>query len=529
MRTKQRAGPDARVNGHPVVSTDTSRQAECNLVAALVYCPRLIDELQVDPAAISDEAARDLLILARFVYGQHGEDRPIGIWELTAASDSIPERPLDRHEGSTLAATLLHGELLTGQVSSNWKIVRQAWRRREYVDRLAHLTRPGVNVDEAIPELRRLCDDLEAGDHQDGLHTLTSAELDAADFQHEELIRDVLVARQPCVIGGPPKCCKTLLTIDLALSLGSGASFLGHFRTMRPTRVAVFSGESGGATIQESARRIARAKPWFNLADYTNVMWSFDLPTLDRPNAMAELRRYIQRNAVEVLIVDPLYLAMPIGDDNKNVFAMGAHLRPLSDMAAELGVTLVLAHHFTKAKSVTESPATLADLSGAGFAEWARQWILVSRRTPYDLDRIGHHELWLGTGGSAGHGAGVAVDIDEGSLRDPGGRRWQVAVETIGQAVASAIDEQQAERDRRKQERDEADISRAVEDITKALASNPDGLTLRNIRESYGVSGQRLVKAIERLEQDGVVERGDITGANRRTYEGIRLRQGGNG
>ena len=56
----------------------------------------------------------------------------------------------------------------------------------------------------------------------------------------------------------------------------------------------------------------------------------------------------------------------------------------------------------------------LDDMSQSGFAEFARQWILLSRRKDY-LDGSGLHELWMRSGGSAGNSSLWRLDVDEGS------------------------------------------------------------------------------------------------------------------
>ena len=84
--------------------------------------------------------------------------------------------------------------------------------------------------------------------------TMTSAELDAADLHTEYLVEGILAAGQPCVIAASKKSLKTTTAIDLAMSLASRSPFLGKFHVPKSVRVALMSGESGDAVIQETAR-----------------------------------------------------------------------------------------------------------------------------------------------------------------------------------------------------------------------------------------------------------------------------------
>ena len=81
------------------------------------------------------------------------------------------------------------------------------------------------------------------------------------------------MAGQPCILAGGKKCLKTSLLIDLGISLAMGGCFLGKLRVNRAARVGIMSGESGLATIQETARRIAAAAG-YRLADIGGLVFS---------------------------------------------------------------------------------------------------------------------------------------------------------------------------------------------------------------------------------------------------------------
>jgi hypothetical protein len=87
-----------------------------------------------------------------------------------------------------------------------------------------------------------------------------------------------LVEGQVAVIGGPQKPLKTSISIDLAVSLASATSWLGHFNCSTVKRVAVISGESGPWALQYVAKRVCAAKG-INLVDLgDNLKWQFHLP-----------------------------------------------------------------------------------------------------------------------------------------------------------------------------------------------------------------------------------------------------------
>ncbi|MDR3633351.1 MAG: AAA family ATPase [Isosphaeraceae bacterium] len=344
------------------------------------------------------------------------------------------------------------------------------------------------------------------------LDLLDSAAFASADYLLEWLVKGVLVKGQPAIFGGPKKSLKTSLLIDLALALGTPrggirASFLGKFDVPAPIQVGLFSGESGQHTVQETARRVCRARG-IEL-ERSGVRWGFNLPRLRNDIDLRVLRHRIEQYGLQVVILDPLYLSLVGGTsqlDAANLFHMGPVLADVANVCLEAGATPILAHHARKARLSPQErwqPLDLDDLAYAGITEFARQWLLVSRREAYQPG-TGSHQLWLQVGGSAGFSGLWGLDVQEGTVDEHfGGRRWQVHVKTVDEAL-------QAKRELVEQ-RKTAGKRNVREDLERKIVSalercGPMNKTAiaREVKRSNAIVGP----ALDDLVEAGVLERG---------------------
>ncbi len=357
-----------------------------------------------------------------------------------------------------------------------------------------------------------------------GFKTMTSAELDTADLRTDYLVEDVLARGQPFIIAAAKKMLKTNVSIDLTLSLASRCPFLGKFYIPNAVRVALMSGESGDAVIQETARRIAKSKEWVNLRDYENALFSFELPRLGQPQTKKDLTKFITDHALDVLVVDPAYLCLDLGDDAGNLFAVGKKLAELTEVMAETGCTIGIVHHNRKSTGDPFAVPELESIAWSGFQEWCRQWILLGRREAYDPEQAGSHKLWLSVGGSAGHSGLWAVDVEEGSRKDIGGRRWDVTVETASNAIAATIEQREELKVSRADEKAAARITADAAKLLKVYQRFPEGDTAKSFRETAGLNPPRFAQANLKLTDEGVIEEITIT-KNHHNYSGFRLKQ----
>lgn len=338
---------------------------------------------------------------------------------------------------------------------------------------------------------------------------ISSSTFAADDSRPEWLASRLLVKGQPAVVGGPSKVLKTSLVVDLVASLGSGTPFLGRFETYKPRRCALLSGESGQFTLRETALRICTTKG-IELAD-VDCLWQFDLPQLGNAAHVNDLAAGLAEKGVTVCVMDPLYLSLLAGGDvgadaSRNVYAIGPLLLGISQACLRVGCTPIFCHHATKAIPVGD-PMELSHLSGAGIAEFARQWLLLNRRERYTGD--GRHSLWLSAGGSCGQGGLWSVRIDEGTIGEEfDGRRWNVEIEDSATAFSNEAERRQQEKEARGKERDEKRLAddaerllRAIDELCRERSHTklPPIAPIREARHRAGLSQERSERAAQRL------------------------------
>lgn len=358
---------------------------------------------------------------------------------------------------------------------------------------------------------------------QERFSLVTSSALASADYTASPIINECLYAGHPAFIGGMFKTCKTLVAIDAAISIGSGMPFLGSFTIAKPEPVVYFSGEGGGSMIQEYGHRIAASKG-VQLADASNVYWCFSVPKLESDEDLDAMVDVIKETSAKVIFIDNTTLAMS-GDDAGVVMKMGRLFGLVIERCAALGCTPVFIHHFKRTRTTDSmfDPGELIDLTQAGAAEIAGQWMLLTRRERYDADQPGEHRLWLNIGGRLGHGCLHALDVHEGRMSDPGGRKWEVEVVVPSEARKDAATRQAEDKKRRSDERKDAELESNRSELVKVITRHKSPMTERDFRSHVTFQGTPLKRAIVSLVEEGVFVPCDFNKSNKQTYSGWRL------
>jgi len=361
----------------------------------------------------------------------------------------------------------------------------------------------------------------------------TAAQLNSSQPETRYLIPGVLAAGQLGGIFGAFKTLKTSLAADLLISLASGTPFLGRFPVSQPGRVLFLSGESGLPALKSIARRICSERG-LSLETLDNFVCSPDVPKLGDPFDMMALTELVEREKPVCVVIDPAFLALGGGrggraKKSKSLFEIGELLRPLAELCESTGCTVLVVHHCKRTGKVGD-PATLEDLAGSGFAELSAQWLLVSRRRPFDpvpgQHGTGHHELWLTTGSRMGDQGLWELDVEEGVAGvEPTGeppvfdalgaaktptpatrtRGWKTTLRPVTSGTTAADERFVAAREDRNLRRRAVAVDRQCQRLLELLAAYPDGRTARFIRDTLGMSGDRINRVLDSLIEKGHV------------------------
>lgn len=270
------------------------------------------------------------------------------------------------------------------------------------------------------------------------------------------------------LIGGAPKCSKTWLGLDLALSVATGTACLGKYTVARAGPVLVYLAEDALPVLRERVAGMARHRG-LELAEVPMHVITAPTLRLDRDPHRTQLWETARRLRPRLVLLDPLVRLHGI-DENKagEVAGLLAYFRSLQ---RQLDLSVMLVHHTRK--NATGGAAAGQGLRGSG-----------------DLHAFGDSNLYLRRSRerlllSSEHRAApasppvylelVATDVQATHL--------EVVADMHGQKRVSLRDQV---------------LALLAGDVVRTRAA---------LRETLGVKNQRLGEVLESLEQGGQIRR----------------------
>ena len=172
-----------------------------------------------------------------------------------------------------------------------------------------------------------------------------ASQLESLGPQTQWLVEELWTEQAVGILGGEPKCCKSFLALDVAVSVASGAACLRQFPVRRSGPVLLFPAEDSLAVVRQRLEGIAAAAqvPFASLP--VQVITAPSL-RLDTATDRERLAHTVQQQRPVLLIMDPLIRLHRV--DENDATQIAALLSFLRELQRRFELAVMLVHHARK-------------------------------------------------------------------------------------------------------------------------------------------------------------------------------------
>ena len=305
-------------------------------------------------------------------------------------------------------------------------------------------------------------------DRDQPLPVVRVGEIPSEDNAPRWLVEQLWGASSVGVIGGAPKCSKTWLGLDMALSVATGTACLGKYAVPEPGPVLVYLAEDALPVVRERVEGMARHRG-FDLDGVEIHVITAPTLRLDRDPHRTRLFETAKRLRPRLLLLDPLVRIHGIDENHAGeVAGLLAYFRSLQ---RRLDLSVVLVHHTRK--NAAGGAAAGQGLRGSSDIHAFGDSNLYLRRTRERLMLSSEHR-------AAAASPPVYLELVTTNAQT-----------THLEVIAEIHDENR----------------RSLQEQVLALLAQAAVLTRTKLRDALSVKNERLGEALESLERAGRIRR----------------------
>jgi hypothetical protein len=215
------------------------------------------------------------------------------------------------------------------------------------------------------------------------------------------LVQGVLTEGACGFIAGEPKCYKSWVGLDLALSVATGADFLGHFRVQDPGPVLYIQEEDPAPTLKNRSAKIwvNKSTDKFELVHTPDEAGLYWLPPEQDLTFDPQVNAYIQQGVVvsneawqlwldetlakgmdgepyRLVIIDTLMMTAGEVDENRSQEMTNKIFKPLKTLSRKHNAALLVVHHMGKSDKSRPGQRLLGSVANHA---WGEDSIYLSR------------------------------------------------------------------------------------------------------------------------------------------------------
>ena len=207
------------------------------------------------------------------------------------------------------------------------------------------------------------------------LPVVRAADLDDSSDSNTWLVERLWMDSAVGIIGGAPKCCKSWLGLDVALSVASGTPCLDTFPISAPGPTLLYMAEDAAPVVKARLTGICRHRG-IDLADLPIHVITAPALRLDLQRDQERLLETVSLYRPGLLLLDPFVRLHRIDENHAgDVSALLAYLRQLQ---RQYDMAIVVVHHSRK-NGRASTPGQ--NLRGSGdFHAWADSSLYLRRK-----------------------------------------------------------------------------------------------------------------------------------------------------
>jgi hypothetical protein len=179
----------------------------------------------------------------------------------------------------------------------------------------------------------------------ENLPVVRAAELSEQSAENRWLIETLWARSGVGILGGAPKCCKSWLGLDIAVSVASGTPCLGAFEVADPGGALVYMAEDALSVVKSRLLGICRHRGVDLAALPLDVITAASL-RLDLARDQAMLTEAVKRLKPRLLLLDPFVRLHRI--DENSAAEVSVLLGYLRELQRSHDVAIIITHHSRK-------------------------------------------------------------------------------------------------------------------------------------------------------------------------------------
>lgn len=208
------------------------------------------------------------------------------------------------------------------------------------------------------------------------------------------LVQGILTEGACGFIAGEPKCYKSWVGLDLAMSVATGADFLGHFRVQNPGPVLYIQEEDPAPTLKSRSAKIwvNKSTDKFELIHNAEEAGLYWLPPEQDETFDPNINAYIQQGLVvsseawqlwldetlsqgmdgepyRLIIIDTLMMTAGDVDENRSQEMTTKIFKPLKTLSRKHNVALMVVHHMGKSDKSRPGQRMLGAVANHAWSE----------------------------------------------------------------------------------------------------------------------------------------------------------------